>query len=201
MTGYYRVLRANQMRHVAAEGGHMSKNVTLWSILLWLGPLSERSSPQTMPSPATHWSFSRCAGGIVPDESGGGHDLILKKGADCAPAVGRPGRAGIFDGVDALAETQDNRLNLRDYLTVSAWVKPDRVSGVQNIVNKWYAADSYALALRDDCLRPANRKGPALRERKSRGLLLDTAKAPPGERPASGHRKPSRVGSLQGSHR
>ena len=128
----------------------MSKNVVLWSSLLWLGPLSDTSSPQTMPSPAAHWSFRICDGDIVPDESGGGSDLILKNGARCARAVGRQDRAGLFDGVAALAETSENRLNLRDNLTVSAWVRPDTVSGVQNIVNKWYAPDSYALAVRGD---------------------------------------------------
>lgn len=128
----------------------MSKNVVLWSCLLWLGPLSAVSLPQSMPSPAAHWSFSICDYGIVPDESGRGSDLILKNGAGCADAVGRPGQAGLFDGVAALAETEENRLNLREKLTVSAWVRPDTVSGVQNILNKWYAPDSYALALRGD---------------------------------------------------
>ncbi len=129
----------------------MSKNLVLWSsCLLWLGPLADNSSPQSMPSPAAHWSFRACDRGIVPDESGGGSDLTLKNGARCAPAVGRHDKAGLFDGVAALGETQENRLNLRDNLTVSAWVRPDTVSGVQNIVNKWYAPDSYALAVRGD---------------------------------------------------
>ncbi len=128
----------------------MSKNVLLWSSLLWLGPLSDISSPQTMPSPAAYWSFNTCDRGIVSDQSGGGNELILKNGARCASAVGRPSQAGLFDGVAALAETRENRLNLREKLTVSAWVRPDTVSGVQNIVSKWYAPDSYALALRGD---------------------------------------------------
>ena len=128
----------------------MSMHVVLWSSLLLFASLSDPPSPQRMPSPSAHWSFSRCDGGVVPDESGGGNDLILKNGAQCALEIGRPGTAGLFDGVADLAETQQNRLNLRDKLTVSAWVRPDTVLGVQNIVNKWYAPDSYALAVRDD---------------------------------------------------
>ncbi len=103
--------------------------------------------------PAASWSFNRCGldrngndEPIILDGSGQGNHLVIK-GATCAK--GKFGRGGSFDGVDDLAETEENALNFTDKLTISVWVYPETVSGVQTIVNKWYAMDSYSLAIRE----------------------------------------------------
>jgi hypothetical protein len=113
-----------------------------------LAALPPSALAQSVPSPAAYWSFDQCLNGIVADASGRGNDLILRNGAGCTP--GRFQRAGFFDGVDDVAETLENRLNLTDKLTVAAWVKPASLLGLQSVVDKWYAFDSYALSLDDD---------------------------------------------------
>jgi hypothetical protein len=57
---------------------------------------------------------------------------------------------GFFDGIDDRAEVPDNpRIKFTDKLTISVWIRPARLTAGQNIVNKWYAVDSYGLALFD----------------------------------------------------
>lgn len=102
--------------------------------------------------PAAHWSFNRCGEDTdngqpaVLDGSGNHHHLRLS-GVSCV--TGRYGLGGSFDGVDDIALTEDGVLNFTDGLTVAAWVKPDVVTGVHTIVNKWYTMDSYSLIIGD----------------------------------------------------
>jgi hypothetical protein len=119
------------------------------------GPAGAETLPEGL-EPAAFWSFNDCGTtdpeedkdpGMIRDASARAYHLTLD-GASCAP--GRYGKGARFDGVDDIAVTAEKVLNFTDRLTVSAWVKPDRLAGVQNIVNKWYFMDSYALSLRED---------------------------------------------------
>jgi hypothetical protein len=69
-------------------------------------------------------------------------------GVKCAP--GLFGAAASFDGVDDRIEIPDApAYHFTTAMSVSAWVKPSRVSGSGTIVNKWYAMDSFGLGLSD----------------------------------------------------
>jgi hypothetical protein len=126
------------------------RSIVLWSIFLVLGVFCQALNAQEL-LPAAYWSFNRCGldvnednERIILDGSGNGNHLVLE-GVTCAR--GKFGRAGSFDGVEGLAETEENVLNFTEKLTISAWVYPETVDGVQTIVNKWYGMDSYALSI------------------------------------------------------
>lgn len=126
---------------------------------------------QTLPLPAGYWGFDHwwntqdlgCEQSRALDASPGQNCAVLKDGALCVPPIvwtghydnrDNPlgGRAAFFDGEDSIAQIpHDPRRNrFTDRLTVSAWVKPGRLAGIQAIVRKWYAKDSYSLALAGD---------------------------------------------------
>jgi hypothetical protein len=130
--------------------------------------ISNTVMAQTLPLPAGYWGFDYwrntedlgCAQSRAFDASPGRNCAVLRDGALCVPPIvwsghydntDNPlgGRAGFFDGEDSIAEIpHDPKRNLfTDQLTVSAWVKPGRLAGIQAIVRKWYAMDSYSLAL------------------------------------------------------
>ena len=115
--------------------------------------LSRPADLPTFPLPVAYWSFDRCDGGIVLDDrnTDDATDASLIDGASCTSfSGGRFGPAGSFDGIDDRAEIPNNaRLNFTgNALSISAWVRPDAVQG-GTIVNKWYAMDSYMLALQN----------------------------------------------------
>jgi hypothetical protein len=112
--------------------------------------------------PAAYWSFNRCD----LDSNAVGNGLgVLLDGSRCAIhavlsggrcSQGRFGTGISFDGVDDRVQTVgyvgniyeaecQTALNFTDQLTVSAWVYPERLSGLQTIVNKWYHKDSFGL--------------------------------------------------------
>lgn len=125
---------------------------------------------QALPLPAGYWGFDYwrdrddlgCAQSKAFDGSLGQNCAVLD-GALCVTPILWSGhydntdnplgsRAGFFDGENDKAEIPDDphRNRFSDRLTISAWVKPGRLAGVQAIVRKWYARDSYSLALVGD---------------------------------------------------
>ena len=98
--------------------------------------------------PVAFWSFNRCAmdGDLILDGSPSRAHLSLDR-VFCV--IGKYGLAASFNGVDTIAQTEPGLLNFSDKLTVSAWVYPERLTGLQTIVNKWYAMDSYILLIQD----------------------------------------------------
>lgn len=132
-----------------------------------------------LPTPEAHWSFDGCDGiiaeepaepvesrqdgpgsitsaalaatakssAVVTDDSGHGHHGTAS-GTTCV--TGRIDRARHFDGVDDRIEVPYHpRFGAQAALTVSAWVRPSRLSGPQTVVNQWYAPDSWGLFLID----------------------------------------------------
>jgi hypothetical protein len=96
-----------------------------------------------------YWSFDQCSSTGKPmlaNELGSQIQGTMLQGVTCEQ--GRFGYAGFFDGVDDLIEIPDQpSFHFTNQMTVAAWVKPLRVSGLQTIVNKWYAMDSYMLLI------------------------------------------------------
>lgn len=110
--------------------------------------------------PSAYWSFNRCdrdknalgSGlGVVLDASRCAIRMV-QSGGQCSQ--GRFGPGIFFDGIDDLALTVgyvgniyepecQTALNFTNKLTVSAWVYPERIPGLQTIVNKWYHKDSF----------------------------------------------------------
>ncbi len=110
-------------------------------------PLSPVGTSQS--SLVGYWNFDQCSSTGKPmlaNEIGSQIQGTTLQGATCEQ--GRFGYAGFFDGVDDLIEIPDQpSFHFTNQMTVSAWVKPLRVSGLQTIVNKWYAMDSYMLLI------------------------------------------------------
>jgi hypothetical protein len=112
--------------------------------------------------PAAYWSFNRCD--LDANALGQGVGVMLD-GSRCALHTvlvgprcvqGRFGAGLSFDGLDDFVQTVgyvgniyepecQTALDFTDELTVSAWVYPERLSGLQTIVNKWYHQDSFGL--------------------------------------------------------
>lgn len=153
-------------------GGARHGLAVVGAILVGLGlSFSTPLGAQSLPLPAGYWGFDAwraeedlgCAGSRALDASPGQNCAVLRDGALCVPKIAWSGhydntdnplgsRAAFFDGADSIAEIpHDPRRNqFTDQLTISAWVKPGRLAGVQAIVRKWYAKDSYSLALVGD---------------------------------------------------
>jgi hypothetical protein len=89
-----------------------------------------------------HWRFDEAGGAACADSSGGGTDGELHAGPDpaAARAGGRFGGALRLDPTDGTAEYvklgESERLNFSKDFTISAWIKPEELSGVQAIVSK-----------------------------------------------------------------
>ncbi|UCD56637.1 MAG: LamG domain-containing protein [Candidatus Hydrogenedentota bacterium] len=137
------------------------------STVFFLGTLSQHLEAQDNPlfqhlQPEAYWNFNRCdfdgnlfgdGLGVVLDSSRCGIHAVLS-GGRCSQ--GRTGAGVTFDGVNDHAQTVGFYANFRDAdcptaldftdkLTVAAWVYPERLSGLQTIVNKWYHMDSFGL--------------------------------------------------------
>lgn len=106
-------------------------------------------SPATIPNrpyPRARWTFdNRCAGNVVPDESGHGNTLSMSGGLGCP--TGLIEGAGNFDGINDRGQVGHGGLGATNALTLTAWVRPDNVTRQQTIVSKWYSPDSYELGL------------------------------------------------------
>jgi hypothetical protein len=99
------------------------------------------------PKPIANWTYDRLsAANTVPDESAA-NTVTLLNGATLLPGLVE--NAAYFDGVNDQAVTAANACNVSGGLTISAWINPLTVAGSQTIINKWYAADSYMLAIQN----------------------------------------------------
>ena len=59
-------------------------------------------------------------------------------------------KAGRFDGVnDGVSLADKPEFHMTDAMTVAAWVRPDTTTGQGTLAAKWYAMDSYRLAVDD----------------------------------------------------
>ena len=146
----------------------MGKHAVFSFALLLSLSLLENASAQELPAPEGFWSFERCdsVGGVTVVRDGsrgvvgtagspaGANDARLINGAVYTTSFRKfdqiGDQNGYFDGIDDRAEVPDNpQINFTDKLTISVWIRPERLTGGQNIVNKWFALDSYGLALFD----------------------------------------------------
>ncbi len=67
-------------------------------------------------------------------------------GVGCAN--GRIAAAAVFDGIDDRIEFPDQAgFNFTSEMSISVWTKPSRITGLGTLVSKWYAPDSYMLAV------------------------------------------------------
>lgn len=119
----------------------------------------------SLPAPVAHWKYDDpCASLTVTDSSGNGANGTKLNNVGCT-TDGRIESAGSFDGVDDRVEVADRpAFHFTTAMTAAAWVKPSRVTGLQTIVNKWYAPDSYMLLIQDGQYRfsVALANGPSL---------------------------------------
>ncbi len=103
----------------------------------------------SLPFPVASWDFNECGGA--------GQSLLASQLVNTANGTtvrnvtcgkGKFRYAAWFNGVDSLIEIPDQpSFNFTNQMSVSAWVNPSRLSGLQTIVNKWYAMDSYMLVI------------------------------------------------------
>ena len=97
------------------------------------------------PYPLAVWSFDECVEGTIEDESGAGYGLVITDQVRCTPGLIE--NAGTFDGSLGIGETTRPGPSVSNRFTVTAWVKPDRITGVQSIVNQWYVMDAWSLII------------------------------------------------------
>jgi|GEM_PF-4962702 len=84
------------------------------------------------------------------DESGNGNDCVLLGGAPAANRFGKLNQAWHSDGDKPIASAKHSTsLSATNAVTVSAWVLPEKLSGIQTLVGKWYSPDSYRLGITD----------------------------------------------------
>lgn len=115
------------------------RSLTAMGALLVTSAVFAASVRATVPAPVLSLDFEECADSLYVGPGAEG-------GVGCQ--AGPYGFAADFDGVDDKIELADQpQYSMTDAVTVSAWIKPDVVHG--NIVNKWYALDSYGLAVVD----------------------------------------------------
>ena len=96
---------------------------------------------ETPLEPVLYLDFEQCEDGLYIGPGAYG-------GVACQPA--KFGTAADFDGKDDGVEIDDSPdYHFTDALTLAAWVRPDTISGLNTIVNKWYAMDSYMLLIED----------------------------------------------------
>ena len=100
------------------------------------------------------YGFNEGGGDVAADASGRGHHGSIK-GADYVS--GRFGRALRFDGNnDWVTIADDDELDLRNALTIEAWVNPDRLSYWRTVVIKERSeSQAYALYASEDSPEPS----------------------------------------------
>ncbi|WP_437675336.1 LamG domain-containing protein [Sorangium sp. So ce131] len=92
--------------------------------------------------PVALWNLDECLNGT--------QYLGTSSHNGTACAKGQFGAAASFDGVDDRIELPDaTAYHFTTAMTVSAWVRPSRVSGAATIINKWYSPDAYSLGILD----------------------------------------------------
>lgn len=81
------------------------------------------------------YSFDDGSEKIAKDVTGNGHDGVVK---DAKAVVGKFGKALEFDGSTSQVEIPtDDELNIKDAVTVEAWVKPTKYNALSAVVQKW----------------------------------------------------------------
>lgn len=117
-----------------------------------------------------YWPMEEGSGDVASDASTNSHAFQLgnQAGSDSAdpswisPDAISSDYALRFDGSDDKAVTPDtDALDLRETWTLEAWVRPQKLSGDQKLIDKWgYGCEAaYNLLIRDDKLRMATRDG------------------------------------------
>jgi uncharacterized repeat protein (TIGR03803 family) len=100
------------------------------------------------------YGFNEGGGDVAADSSGRGHYGVIKGAKYVA---GRFGRALKFNGNnDWVTIADDDDLDLRNALTIEAWVNPDRVSSWRTVVIKERSdSQAYALYASEDTPEPS----------------------------------------------
>ena len=105
------------------------------------------------PNLVAHWKFDEGSGPVAYDSVGINHGIVYGP----AWVEGADNGALDFDGMDDYVEVSDSDvLDITDKITLSAWIKPDSISGIQFVVTKWGIDDidcSYGLRLEDADVR------------------------------------------------
>lgn len=111
--------------------------------------LEDLNLNQQLPSLVARWYFDRdyYLNGVFIEQSQDTaqppdiHNLKLEQGYLEYAGVFQTSRIDIPDRPS---------FHLTHQLTLTAWVKPTHLNGIQTIINKWYAMDSYSLSLHHD---------------------------------------------------
>lgn len=102
----------------------------------------------SFPTPVAYWKLDEdCATTTsVTDSSPNAFHGTRYGGVGCAEA--QIDRGASFDGVDDRIEVADRpAFHFTSAMTVTAWVKPSRTTGMQTLLAKWYVPDSYLLLI------------------------------------------------------
>jgi Concanavalin A-like lectin/glucanases superfamily len=100
--------------------------------------------------PVGYWRFTDCSStnATIEDWSGNGFEGTRNAAVSCA--AGRSGLAGSFDGLTGEVDIADEQaFHMTTAVTIAAWVNPTEIGGLQTILNKWYAPDSYMLLIQN----------------------------------------------------
>lgn len=81
------------------------------------------------------WSFDKDTAPVVTDVSGNRHNGVVR---DAKFVNGKFGKALEFDGTTSSVEVPHNDVfNIKDAITVEAWVKPSRYNDLSAVAQKW----------------------------------------------------------------
>lgn len=132
---------------VAARGEHASAAYGGQTAAITDGPWAALIRSRL---PVALWTFDDCAPGKATfKDLVGSHDAAISAGVTCTD-LGRGRLAAHFDGSTGIATAADAPdLHLTSAVTLAATVRPDRTAYIGTIVSKWYAPDSYSLAVID----------------------------------------------------
>ncbi|WP_224245751.1 LamG domain-containing protein [Hyalangium gracile] len=112
-------------------------------------PVGTTQGALGLPGPVAHWAMEDASGSSMLDSSGNGATGTRYNGYG-RTLQGRINSAFTFDGVDDRVEVPDRpAFHFTSAMTVSAWVKPSRITGLQSLVGKWYSPDAYILLIQD----------------------------------------------------
>lgn len=105
------------------------------------------SKPVVRPAKLVAWWQFRdsCASDNVPDRALGKAVARARGEIICVPT--EMGKAASFDGRSRFEVPDQPAYHFTDAMSIVARVKPAKTTGLQTIVNKWYAPDAYMLLL------------------------------------------------------
>jgi hypothetical protein len=105
------------------------------------------SASELLPMPIADWDFKDCGQKEIKDLSGNQHAGVVGGSLGCRSDSA--GSWALFDGNDSVTVASHPAFSFVDSFTVTAWVRPDSLKGLQTLVSKFYAPNSFSLSLVD----------------------------------------------------